>query len=54
MTQQEKVGVGILIGLFAVLALTLYFTIQRPTGGTGSLENNVIIDQRVRNLNQSR
>ena len=52
MTQREKVGVVVIIGLFTVLALILYLTIERPTGKSGSFENNVVIDQRVRNLNK--
>ncbi|MCF6286620.1 MAG: hypothetical protein L3K26_15710 [Candidatus Hydrogenedentes bacterium] len=52
MTQKEKVGVAVIVALFAGLALTLYLTIDRPTNKGGSFENNVIIDQRVRNLNK--
>ena len=54
MTQREKVGVVVLIGLFAALGLALYLTVKRPSNKNGSFENNVIIDQRVRNLNNSR
>lgn len=43
-----------MIGLFAMLALALYWTIDRPSDSAGSFENNAIIDQRVRNLNKSR
>ena len=52
MTHKEKTGVWIIVSLFALLALTLYFTIKRPSNGTGTFEKNVIIDQRVRNLNK--
>ncbi len=53
MTQKEKAGIGILIGLFLVLGLALYLSVERPTNKAGSFENNAIIDQRVRNLNKS-
>lgn len=52
MTQRDKVGIAVLIGLFGALALALYFTAERPSGASRSIENNVIIDQRVRNLNK--
>lgn len=53
MTSKEKIGVAVIIGLFVICGLILYFTIESPNGGTGSFENNVIIDQRVRNLEKS-
>ena len=52
MTQRDKVGIVALIGLFGVLALALYFTVKRPSSSPGSFDKNVIIDQRVRNLNK--
>ena len=52
MTQKEKKGIGVLIGLFLVLGLALYLSVKRPANSSGSFENNVIIDQRVRNLNK--
>lgn len=53
MTQREKLGIGIIVGLFVMFGIVLWFTIDRPSGGTGSFENNVIIEQRVKNLNKS-
>ncbi|MBX3177853.1 MAG: hypothetical protein KF886_10865 [Candidatus Hydrogenedentes bacterium] len=53
MSSKEKIGVAVIIGLFLVFGLILFLTIESP-GGTGSFENNVIIDQRVRNLEKSR
>jgi len=53
MTHKEKLGIGIIIGLFVIFGLLLWFTMEPPAGGSGSFENNVIIDQRVKNLNKS-
>tara|TARA_R110001592_G_scaffold66047_2_gene202720 strand:+ start:63 stop:227 length:165 start_codon:yes stop_codon:yes gene_type:complete len=53
MTNRDKTGLAILIGLFAALALALFLTMDRPSSSTGSFENNVLIDQRVRNLNKT-
>lgn len=52
MTQQEKIGTGIIIALFAIFGIVLYFTVTPPSGTSGSFENNVIIEQRIRNLNK--
>lgn len=54
MTQKDKIGVVVIIGLFVVLGVILFITIDRPSGSPGSFENNVIIDQRVKNVNKSR
>ena len=54
MTQREKIGVVVLVGLFTALGLALYLTVERPSNKNGSFENNVIIDQRIQNLNKSR
>jgi hypothetical protein len=53
MTQKEKIGLGVLVGLFIALGLALFVTVKRPSNSGGSFENNVIIDQRVRNLNKN-
>lgn len=52
MTQKEKVGIGVIIALFVILGIALWITIKPPASSSGSFENNVIIDQRVRNLNK--
>lgn len=53
MTQKEKIGVGIIVALFVFLGVVLWITITPPADSSGSFENNVIIDQRVKNLNKS-
>lgn len=52
MTSRDKIGVAVIIGLLGVFVLALYITIKRPTSSSGSFENNVIIEQRVKNLNK--
>lgn len=54
MTQKEKIGIGVIVGLFIAFGLVLYFTIPRPTGTPNSFESNVLIDQRIKNVEKSR
>jgi len=53
MTHKEKVGAAVIIAVFVVLGIVLWFTITPPADNTRSIENNVIIDQRIKNLNKS-
>lgn len=48
--KRERVGVAVLVGLFVALGILLYFTIDRPEGPSRSIENNVIIEQRMKNI----
>lgn len=50
MTRRDRTGVYVLVGLFTVFGLLLYFFVERPTGVTRSIENNVIVEQRIKNL----
>ena len=48
MTQKEQIGTALLVGFFSLLAIILYFTMN-DTGGSGrGIENNVIIEQRLK------
>jgi hypothetical protein len=51
MTEREKIGAAALVAFFLVLGTLLFFTVQRPTGEGRSLENNVLIEQRMKNRN---
>jgi len=42
-----------MIALFLVFFAVLYWTITPPAANPGSFEKNVIIEQRVKNLNKS-
>lgn len=53
MSKSERVGALIVIGLFCILGALLYFTVDRPTGASRGIENNVIIEQRLK-INRSR
>ena len=48
MDQREKIGALILIGLFCILGVILYFTSARPSGNTRSIENNIIVEERMK------
>lgn len=50
MKKKDRIGLYFLLGLFAMFGLLLYFTVERPTGATRSIENNVIVEQRIKNL----
>lgn len=54
MTQRDKIGIVVIICLFAVFGVILFVTIKRPASSTGTFENNVIIEQRIKNVNNSR
>lgn len=51
MESREKKGLAVLIGFFLVLGLILFFTVTRPDGPSRSIENNVLIEQRMKNRN---
>ena len=50
MKKRERMGLYILLGMFAFFGLLLYFTVDRPTGPTRSIEKNVILEQRIKIL----
>jgi len=50
MKRKDRMGLYILLGLFAFFGLLLYLTVDRPTGPTRSIENNVILEQRIKIL----
>ncbi len=51
MSKKDRIGLFIMLGLFSLFGLLLYFTVDRPTGATRSIENNVIVEQRIKILN---
>ena len=50
LTKKDRIGLYIVIGLFSVFGLLLFFTVDRPSGPGRSIENNVIVEQRIQNL----
>ncbi len=54
MTRKDRIGLYVLLGLFAMFGLLMYFTVDRPSGTTRSIENNVIVEQRIKNLESRR
>jgi hypothetical protein len=49
MTTRDKIGLGILIGLFAILSVILALT-TKPWGGSHKPEDSIFIQQRMINL----
>lgn len=52
--KKDRIGLYVLLGLFTMFGLLLFFTVDRPTGTTRSIENNVIVEQRIKNLESRR
>ena len=50
LTRKDRIGLYVLIGLFSAFGLLLYFTVDRPSGPGRSIENNIIVEQRMKNL----
>jgi hypothetical protein len=48
MTQKEQIGAVLLVGFFGFLAVVLYFTMDDSGGSGRGIENNVIIEQRLK------
>jgi len=53
MTDRERIGAALLIGLFVLMGVLLWFTMARPAGEGRSIENNLLIEQRMKNRNQN-
>ncbi len=54
LSARDRIGLLVLIGLFCVFGILLYITIDRPSGPQRDFQNNVVIQQRMKNLqNQS-
>lgn len=51
MGSKEKIGVAALVAFFLLMGVILFFTITRPDGPSRSIENNVLIEQRMKNRN---
>lgn len=53
MTRQEKIGLGILILLFAVFVGILAVTVKPFDSGERDFETNIFVEQRMKNLQKS-
>ncbi len=51
MTTRDKIGLAILIGLFAAFCIILALTIE-PRGGSHAPEDSIFVRQRMINLNK--
>jgi hypothetical protein len=55
LSRRDRIGLLALVGLFSIFAVLLYFTVDRPSGPVRGFDNNAVVEQRIRNLqNQSR
>ena len=50
MARREKIGLFFLIVLFVSLGMVLVFTVERPSKPGRGFKDNVVVEQRVRNL----
>ncbi len=51
MTTRDKIGLGVLIGLFVAFCVILVLTIK-PWGGSHAPEDSIFVRQRMINLNK--
>lgn len=51
MKKNEKMAVIAFVAFFLILGVILFFTVARPNGPSRSIEDNVMIDQRMKNRN---
>jgi hypothetical protein len=54
MTSRDKLGVGILVGLFALLGTLLVWTFSTPGGASNSIEESALVKQRMINIQKGR
>ena len=54
MSSKDKIGVTVIIGVLLFLGLALLITFQRPTGPLRDFDENVIVQQRIKNLERNR
>jgi hypothetical protein len=50
MTVRDKIGVGVLIGLFVLFGLILWWTVRPGEGPAHSPEDSIFVKQRMINL----
>jgi hypothetical protein len=54
LNKRDRIGLFVLLGLFCAFAVLLYFTVDRPSGPLRGFDNNVVVQQRIKNQqNQS-
>ena len=54
MSNKDRVGVIVIVGVLLFLGLALLITFQRPTGPLRDFDENVIVQQRIKNLERNR
>ena len=47
MTRRDKIGLGVVVGLLALLALGLWFTWERPAGPARDFDESVLVERRI-------
>lgn len=54
LAKRDRIGLIILIGLFSILGLLMFFTVERPTGPQRNFENNALVQNRFKGQNNGR
>ena len=54
LANHERLGLVALVVLFCIFALLLFMTVKRPGGAVRGIENNVIVEQRSKIINEKR
>lgn len=50
LNKRDRIGIIVLVGLFCLFALLLFLTVERPSNPARGFEDNVIIQQRMKAL----
>ena len=50
MSRRDRIGLLILVGMFCAFGILLYITVDRPSGPVRGFENNAVVEQRIKNL----
>lgn len=53
MTRRDKIGLGVVVGLLALIAVGLWFTWERPAGPARSFDESVLVERRMQILDQN-
>ena len=50
LSKRDRIGLLVLVGIFCVFGILLFVTVDRPTGPSRGFQNNVVVEQRLKNL----
>ena len=54
MTKKDKIGLAIIVGVFAILGTVYVLTTTRPESASGTFTDNPIVERRMQTLDGQR